>query len=134
MDARLDDGWEAIDDLDPMMGGGWWDDHNRGLMDLHQLRNGETKCARNFLILLDFHPFIQLIKEIYLVTIKIWEYFMDSIITWQVKLLSFDKRDEIFNANNSICSGQNEWNDNAHLQRQRVQQIASKIPTVILQE
>ena len=38
MDARLDDGWEAIDDLDPMMGGGWWDDHNRGLMDLHQLR------------------------------------------------------------------------------------------------
>ena len=41
MDARLDDGWEAIDDLDPMMGGGWWDDHNRGLMDLHQLRNVE---------------------------------------------------------------------------------------------
>lgn len=86
MDARLDDGWEAIDDLDPMMGGGWWDDHNRGLMDLHQLRNAETKCARNFLILLDFHPFIQLIKEIYLVTIKIWVSFMDSIITWQVKL------------------------------------------------
>ena len=41
MDARLDDGWEAIDDLDPMMGG-WWDDHNRGLMDLHQLRNVEN--------------------------------------------------------------------------------------------
>ena len=38
MDARLDDGWEAIDDLDPMMGGGWWEDHNRGLLDLHQLR------------------------------------------------------------------------------------------------
>lgn len=35
---------------------------------------------------------------------------------------------------NVFFSGQNEWNDNAHLQRQRVQQIASKIPTVILQE
>lgn len=48
MDARLDDGWEAIDDLDPMMGGGWWDDHNRGLMDLHQLRNVEKVLELDF--------------------------------------------------------------------------------------
>jgi len=49
MDARLDDGWEAIDDLDPMMGGGWWDDHNRGLMDLHQLRNVEKVLELDFI-------------------------------------------------------------------------------------
>ena len=88
MDARLDDGWEAIDDLDPMMGGGWWDDHNRGLMDLHQLRNVEKNLELDF-----YHftansvPFIQLIKEIYSVMIKIWEFSMDSIIIWQVIIL-----------------------------------------------
>jgi len=88
MDARLDDGWEAIDDLDPMMGGGWWDDHNRGLMDLHQLRD----------------------------------------------LFGDDQDMGVFHGFDHHMAGQNEWNDNAHLQRQRVQQIASKIPTVILQE
>ena len=63
MDARLDDGWEAIDDLDPMMGGGWWDDHNRGLMDLHQLRNVEAKCARNFFNFTRFSPLYSTYKR-----------------------------------------------------------------------
>ena len=62
MDARLDDGWEAIDDLDPMMGGGWWDDHNRGLMDLHQLRIVEKSHHNWYYFFLIWTFFVSVVR------------------------------------------------------------------------